>query len=100
MIAGVFAGLVGSSLGASSLPVLGVLATVVAGGVFAALFTDQERRWRRSDDSLQSHFLPDGTPSMSVTTIGDRTSPNRGRAAFPALAGADSDRTEAGKAAS
>ena len=60
MIAGVFAGLVASAVGASSLPVLGVLATVVAGGMFAGLFVDQERRWRRSGDSEPTRFLPDG----------------------------------------
>ena len=60
MIAGVFAGLLASAVGASSLPVLGVLATVVAGGMFAGLFVDQERRWRRSGDSEPTRFLPDG----------------------------------------
>ena len=66
MIGGVFAGLVGSRLGASSLPVLGVLATVIAGGMFAALFADQERRWRRSGKSEPTLFLPDGQPAVQV----------------------------------
>ena len=66
MIAGVFAGLVGSRLGASSLPVLGVLATVIAGGMFAGLFADQERRWRRSGESEPTLFLPDGQPAVQV----------------------------------
>ncbi len=66
MIAGVFAGLVASRLGASSLTVLGVLATVVAGGMFAGLFADQERRWRRSGESEPTLFLPDGQPVVQV----------------------------------
>ena len=65
MIAGVFAGLVGSRLGASSLPVLGVLATVIAGGMFAGLFADQERL-RRSGESEPTLFLPDGQPAVQV----------------------------------
>ena len=66
MIAGVFAGLVGSRLGASSLPILGVLATVIASGMFAGLFADQERRWRRSGESEPTLFLPDGQPAVQV----------------------------------
>ena len=100
VITGAFLGVLGSVVTPLATPVLAAGATVAAVAAFAVLLADQERRWRRSDDSLQSHFLPDGTPSMSVTTLGDRTSPSRGLAAFPALAGADSARTEAGKAAS
>jgi hypothetical protein len=84
-------------LATSVLAAAGTLATVAA---FVGLLADHERRSRRSDASLESHFTPDGTPSMTVTAFGDRTPPSRGRAAFPALAGADSARTEAGKAAS
>ena len=77
-------------------PVLAGVATAAAVAAFAGLLADQERRWRRSDDSLQSHFLPDGTPAMPVTALGGRPD----RAAFPALVGADSGRTEPGKAVS
>jgi len=66
MIAGVFVGLVASLLGANSLPVLGVLATGVAGGMFAGLFADQERRWRLSGRSEATLFLPDGQPAVQV----------------------------------
>jgi hypothetical protein len=100
VITGAFLGVLGSVVTPLPTSVLAGAATVAAVAAFAGLLADQERRWRRSDDSLQSHFLPDGTPSMSVTTIGDRTSTSQGRAAFPALAGADSARTDAGKAAS
>lgn len=82
-----------------STSVLAAGATVVTVAAFAGLLADQERRWRRSDDALQSHFLPDGTPATSVTTFGDTAPTARGRVAFPALAGADSDRTDQGKAA-
>ena len=66
MIAGVFVGLVASLLGATSLPVLGVLATVVAGSMFVVLFVDQERRWRRSGRTEPTLFLPDGQLAVSV----------------------------------
>jgi hypothetical protein len=69
MIAGVFAGLVASRLGASSLPVPGVLATLVAAGMFAGLFADQERRWRRSGESEPTLFLPDGQPAVQVCSL-------------------------------
>ena len=63
MVAGVFVGLVASLLGGTSLPVLGLMATVAAGGMFAGLFADQERRWRRSGRSEPTLFLPDGKPA-------------------------------------
>jgi hypothetical protein len=66
MIAGVFVGLVASLLGATSLPVLAVVATVAAGGMFAGLLADQERRWRRSGRSERTLFLPDGQPAMRL----------------------------------
>lgn len=74
-------------------------ATAVAVAVFAGLLADQERRWRRSDSSVQSHFLPDGTPAMTVTGFGHGTAPGRSRAAVPAVTAADSGRTAQGKAA-
>ena len=55
------------SLPAAEVPALAGAATAVAFGLFAALFADQERRWRRSDAGLTTRFLPDGTPAMSVT---------------------------------
>jgi hypothetical protein len=100
VITGAFLGVLGSVISPLATSVLAAGATVAAVVAFAGLLADQERRWRRSDASLQSHFLPDGTPAMTVTALGDRTSPSRGRTAFPALAGADSTRTDAGKAAS
>jgi hypothetical protein len=100
VIAGAFLGVLGSAVTPLSTPVLAAGATVTAVAGFAGLLADQERRWSRSDASLQSHFLPDGTPAMTVTGFDDRRSPSRNRAAFPALAGADSARTEPGKAAS
>lgn len=66
MIAGVFIGLVASLLGATSLLVLAVLATAAAGGMFAGLLADQERRWRRSGRSEPTLFLPDGQPAMQL----------------------------------
>jgi hypothetical protein len=100
VIIGAFLGVLGSAVTPLATSVLAAGGTVAAVAAFVGLLADQERRWRRSDASLESHFLPDGTPSMAVTAFGDRTSRNRGRAAFPALAGADSARTGAGKAAS
>lgn len=41
---------------------LAVGAAVVAVALFGALILDQERRWHRSDRSLSTLFLPDGTP--------------------------------------
>ena len=99
VIAGAFLGVLGSVVTPLASSVLAAGATVAAVVAFAGLLADQERRWRRSDASLQTHFLPDGTPAMTVTALGDRTAPNRGRTPFPAHAGADSARTEAGKAA-
>jgi hypothetical protein len=100
VIAGAFLGVLGSVVTPLAPPVLAAVATVAAVAAFAGLLADQERRWRRADGALQSHFLPDGTPAMTVTAFDDRTSPSRSRAAFPALAGTDSVRTEPGKAAS
>ena len=99
VIAGAFLGVFGSVVTALATPVLAAGATVVAVAAFAGLLADQERRWRRSDASVQSHFLPDGAHAMTVTAFGDRTSPSRGRAAFPALAVADITGTEAGRTA-
>ena len=52
IIAGVFLGLVGSAVTPLNTPVLAAGAVAVA--TFAGLLADQERRWRRSDDSVQS----------------------------------------------
>ena len=94
VIAGAFVGVAGSAVTVLATPVIAAVAVAVAMAAFAGLLADQERRWRRSDASLQSHFLPDGTPAMPVTALGE----HRGRAAFPALVG-DSGRTEPGGAA-
>jgi hypothetical protein len=91
---------VGSVVTPLDAPVLAAGATAAALATFAGLLADQERRWRRSDASLQPNFLPDGTPAMSVTTFGDTAPAPRARAAFPVLPGADSARTDASKAAS
>jgi hypothetical protein len=95
VITGAFVGVAGSAVSPLTTPVLAAAAVAVAVAAFAGLLADQERRWRRSDASLQSHFLPDGTPAMPVTAFGGRP----GRAAFPALVGADNGRTEPGRAA-
>ena len=99
VISGAFLGLAGSVTTPLPAPLIAVGGTALAIATFAGLLADQERRWRRSDESLQSHFLPDGTPAMSVTTFGDTAPATRGRSAFPALSGADSARTDQGKAA-
>jgi hypothetical protein len=97
---GAFLGVLGSVVTPLATSVLAAGGTLAAVAAFVGLLADQERRWRLSDASLESDFLPDGTPSMTVAAFGDDTSPSRGRAAFPALAGADSARTDVGKAAS
>jgi hypothetical protein len=88
VIAGALLGVVGSVLTPLSAPVLAAGAAVLAVAAFGGLLADQERRWRRSDGSLQSHFLPDGTPSMTVTAFGHGAASGRGGAAFPALVAA------------
>lgn len=87
VISGAFLGLAGSVTTPLTTPVLAVGATVLAVATFAGLLADQERRWRRSDDSLQSHFLPDGTPAMSVTTFGDTAPTARGKTVVQHAAG-------------
>jgi hypothetical protein len=62
VITGAFLGVLGSAVTPLAAPVLASAATITAVGAFAGLLADQERRWRRSDASLESHFLPDGTP--------------------------------------
>jgi hypothetical protein len=96
VISGVFLGLVGSALTPVTTPVLAAGAVAVAVAVFVALSSDQERRWRRSDDALSSLFLTDGTPAMPVTSFGHGTAHGQGRVALPALAVADSAQTSAG----
>ena len=70
VIGGVFLGLVGFAITPLATPALAAGATVVAVATFAGLLADQERRWRRSDSAVQSHFLPDGTPAMAVHVPG------------------------------
>ena len=95
VIAGAFVGVAGSAVTLLTTPVLAAVAVAIAVAAFAGLLADQERRWRRSDASLPSHFLPDGTPAMTVTAFGGRP----GGAAVPALVLVDSGRTEPGGAA-
>lgn len=92
VIAGTLLGVVGSVITPLSAPVLATGAAVLAVAAFAGLLADQERRWRRSDDSLQSYFLPDGTPSKTVAAFGDDATSGRGRTAFPDLVGAAAER--------
>lgn len=77
-------------LPAAGVPALAGVATAVGMALFAALFADQERRWRRSDAGLATRFLPDGTPAMSVTGFAPV------RPVRPGVA-ADSARTVQGK---
>ena len=90
VIMGVFLGLVGSAFTPVTTSALAAGATVLAAAIFAVLLADQERRWRRFDASLQSHFLSDGTPTMPVTALGHGTALGRGRVAFAAPSSADS----------
>jgi hypothetical protein len=55
------------ALPGAGVPALAGVASTVAVALFAALFADQERRWRRSGAGVATRFLPDGTPAMSVT---------------------------------
>ena len=68
VIGGVFLGLLGSVATALTTPVLAAGAVAVV--VVAALLADQEQRWRRFDGSMQFLFLPDGTPAMPATPLG------------------------------
>ena len=95
VITGAFVRVAGSAATPLTTPGLAGVAVAVGVAAFAGLLVDQERRWRRADASLQSHFLPDGTPAMPVTAFAERP----GRAAFPAMVGIDSDEAEAGAAA-
>lgn len=51
------------------MPYVAPFSIAVAVGMFAGLFLDQERRWRRSDQSEPTLFLPDGQPAMQVRGI-------------------------------
>lgn len=66
VIAGVFVGLLARLTWSAPVPYLAIVATLVALGVFVGLFLDQERRWRRSEQSQPTLFLPDGRPAMQV----------------------------------
>lgn len=68
VVAGVFVGILVAV--SSSLPLVfpAVGASAVAVGMFAVLFLDQERRWRRSDQAEPTLFLPDGSPAPQVST--------------------------------
>ena len=76
VIGGVFLGLLGSVATALTTPVLAAGAVAVAAVVFAALLVDQKQRWRRFEGSMQSLFLPDGTPAMPTTAL-DQDTPVR-----------------------
>lgn len=92
VLAGVLAALgVHLVLPTAAVPALAGLATAVAMALFAGLFADQERRWRRSDAGMATRFLPDGTPAMTVTGFAP------GSAVRPGVA-TDSARTVQGKA--
>ena len=66
VIAGVLVGLVAAVTSTLTLPWLAVLAGGVTVGMSAGFFIDQERRWRRSEEGVQTLFLPDGSPAMAV----------------------------------
>jgi hypothetical protein len=92
VIAGALVGVVGSVVTPLSAPVIAAGSAVLAVAAFGGLLADQERRWRRSDGSLQSHFLPDGTPSVTATAFSDDSASGRGCASFPALVDAATER--------
>ena len=60
VVCGVFVGLFTRTTLGLPLPGIAVGSALVAASVFAGLFLDQERRWRRSDGSEPTLFLPDG----------------------------------------
>lgn len=66
VIAGVFVGLLARLAWSVPVPYLATIASIVSMGMFAGLFLDQERRWRRSEQSQPTLFLPDGQPAMQV----------------------------------
>ena len=76
VVAGVLYALIAQLGRASSPPLVGVGAGVVALGVFAGLMVDQERRWRRSEQAVPTLFPPEGaqgvppmpTPSAQAPT--------------------------------
>ena len=74
VITGVFAGL-GLAV-ATPLPITATASASVflVVGSFASAFLDQERRWRRSDASEPTRFLPDGTPAMQVSEVKSKVS--------------------------
>jgi hypothetical protein len=88
VIAGALVGVLGPVVTPLGPPVLAAGAGVLAVAAFGALLADQERRWRRSDGSLQSHFMPDGTLSMTVSVFGGGTDTRRGPDTAPASASA------------
>jgi purine-cytosine permease-like protein len=70
VVAGVLVGLVAAVATPLALPLLGAGSTLVAVALFGGLLLDQERRWRLSDASAPTLFLPDGAPAMTVTGFG------------------------------
>jgi len=75
VLAGVLFGLALHLVTPVPLAGLAAVATVIAVTLFGCLLADQERRWRQSDRSQQTLFLPDGTPAMTVNGL----TPTEGR---------------------
>lgn len=69
VIGGLFVGLLAAVTFSAPLPFVAPFSIAVAVGMFAGFFLDQERRWRRSDQSEPTRFLPAGQPAMQVRGI-------------------------------
>ena len=72
VVCGVFVGLFTRVTLGLPLSGIAVGSALVAASVFVGLFLDQERRWRRSDRSEPTLFLPDGQPAMQVAGLETR----------------------------
>lgn len=81
VIGGVFLGLLGSVTTGVPTPALAGVAVAMAVVIFVVLMADQEQRWRRFEGSLQSHFLPDGTPVAPAAVLGQGPPMSAGAAA-------------------
>lgn len=79
VLGGAFVALLTGVLTPLGTVVLAAAAATVAVVIFTGLFVDQERRWRRSDRSAPTTFLPDGSPAMQVSSfVNGTTAPAAG----------------------
>lgn len=75
------------------------VAVAVAVVVVSALLAHQEQRWRRFGGSMQSLFLPDGTPAMPATALGQDSPVSPGMDAVPGVVQVWPERTAPGQSA-